>query len=702
MAGSVGGALAEGIERGMGLGFQIQDRERQAAQDKRRQEDADRQFGLDQQRYDQQMAADDRATQAERRKLLDDEHAELVSTVQGMLQAGQQVPPELAQRISANAASRREYRDKVLRPALAAERQQHLDTFARIQSGEIDPATLPGADLYRGLSLATGRTPEQIMDSVQGAQQVQQGFEAKNQGMLLEGVNKLFAPDLRAGVGSESPYGGEIVRKEIVHLLPAKDANGQLHPDKVMPVVRVYVRRQDAVGPAMEGGAIGYYDAPLTENRSTDPNDTVKVVDLANAFDYMGKLGSLAAVLQNPVMQAKLAEGAKEVGEQTKADVDAITALGYARLKPEDRMLMPLTEEQRAQAAQVKAGLAPKAKEDPAGLQRMNASLAEVDKALAEGRISPEQAENERTAIRTGARSGSGLAAITGKPAPKLFAGAKGITGKGGSAPAGAPGTAKLTGEPFLATLSPAEAAHVRAIVQGRADLKNLSGYKGGQREKYLMWARQYDPEFSEADYATGKATERAFTSGVEGRKIRSFNVALEHLDTLQKAADALKNGRVKAFNEIAQRVSRQFGVDAPVTFDGIKQVVATEVMAAIVQGAGTGAERREMSDKFDRANSPEQFLGMSGGLRELMGGQLKGLYQQYRSGGGQQDFRNFMTDAGTRASVAVGADLGPATGRGVNARAGGLPTTGPAGRATKAAVVSDDDNALINKYLRK
>ncbi len=76
MAGSVGGALAEGIERGMGLGFQIQDRERQAALDKRRQEDADRQFGLAQQRYDPQMArqtaADDRAAQAERRKRLDD------------------------------------------------------------------------------------------------------------------------------------------------------------------------------------------------------------------------------------------------------------------------------------------------------------------------------------------------------------------------------------------------------------------------------------------------------------------------------------------------------------------------------------------------------------------------------------------------------------------------------------------------------
>jgi hypothetical protein len=293
--------------------------------------------------------------------------------------------------------------------------------------------------------------------------------------------------------------------------------------------------------------------------------------------------------------------------------------------------------------------------------------------------------------LLSGAHSGPGMSYIeTGKLPEKAGKGAKGA---GLGAPAAPPGNAKLTGEPFLDTLSPAEAAHVRAIVQGRADLKNLSGYKGGQREKYLMWARQYDPEFSEADYATGKATERAFTTGVEGRKARSFNVALEHLVTLQKAADALKNGNVRAFNELSQRTARAFGHDAPVTFDGIKQIVADEVMAAIVQGAGTGAERREMADKFDRANSPEQFTGMSHGLRELLGGQLKGLHQQYKSGGGQQDFRNFLTEAGARASVAAGADLGPATGRGVNARAGGL---------LKAPVVSDADNALINKYLRK
>lgn len=690
MAGSVGGALAQGIERGMGLGFQIQDRERQAEMDKRRQAESDRQAQFQQQQYADQQARlvkqDERQAALDQGKLLDDEYADLLNTVTGMQQAGQQITPELQQRIAANAQARREYRSKVLAPRLAQERQGALDFFSRVQAGEIDPNTTTGRDLYRNLSLATGRTPEQLLEAAKGAQMVTQGMQSKNQGMTLQGVNLMLASELRAGVGEESPYGGEIVRKEIVHLLPAIGADGQEHPDKVMPVVRVYVRKPGMAGPAMDGGATGYYDAPLTENRSTDPNDTVKVVDLARAFDYMGQLGSLAAMLQDPRVQGKIEEGAREVGAQTKADVDAMTALGRAKLKPEDRLLAELTPEERKDAARVKAGLDPKAKEAPAGVQQLELRLAEIRAKVAAGDLSPAEGNRAELALVSGVRSAPGMdylkkGEIPVKPAKTGRA--AGLGGAGGASP-GAAGNAKLTGEAFLATLAPAEAAHVRAIVQGRADLKNLSGYKGGQREKYLMWARQYDPEFNEADYATGKATERAFTSGVEGRKIRSFNVALEHLDTLQKAADALKNGNVRAFNEISQRVGRAFGHDAPVTFDGIKQIVADEVMAAIVQGAGTGKERIEMADKFNRANSPEQFLGMSHGLRELMGGQLKGLYQQYKSGGGQQDFRNFMTEAGARASVAVGADLGPATGRGVNARSGG-PGLGGASRAPQA-----------------
>lgn len=432
MASSVGGALAEGIERGMGLGFQIQDRERQAEMDKRRQAESDRQAQFQQQQYADQQARlvkqDERQAALDQGKLLDDEYADLLNTVTGMQQAGQQITPELQQRIAANAQARREYRSKVLAPRLAQERQGALDFFSRVQAGEIDPNTATGRDLYRNLSLATGRTPEQLLEAAKGAQMATQGLQSKNQGMTLQGVNLMLASELRAGVGEESPYGGEIVRKEIVHLLPAIGADGQEHPDKVMPVVRVYVRKPGMAGPAMDGGATGYYDAPLTENRSTDPNDTVKVVDLARAFDYMGQLGSLAAMLQDPRVQGKIEEGAREVGAQTKADVDAMTALGRSRLKLEDRLYAELTGEERKDAARVKAGLDPKAKEAPAGVQQLELQLAEIRAKVAAGDLSPAEGKRAELALISGVRSAPGMDYLKKGEIP-----AKPVKGKGGA-----------------------------------------------------------------------------------------------------------------------------------------------------------------------------------------------------------------------------------------------------------------------------
>jgi len=431
MASSVGGALAQGIERGMGLGFQIQDRERQTALDQRQAAERDRAFGLQQQQYaDQQArqtAQDERQQMLDQGKLLDDEHTELQSAVAGALQSGQQLPPELQQRITQNMQARRDLRARRA-PELAQDRQKALDFFSGVQSGTVDVSATPGRDLYRHLSLATGRTPEQLLDAVQGAQMATQGLQSKNQGMTLQGVNKMLAAELRAGVGEESPYGGEIVRKEIVHLLPAQDANGQEHPDKVMPVVRVYVRKPGATGPAMENGAIGYYDAPLTENRSTDPNDTVKVVDLARAFDYMGQLGSLAAMLQDPRVQGKIEEGAKEVGEQTKADVEAMTALGRSKMKLEDRLYAELTDDERKQAARVRAGLDAKAKEAPAGVQTQDAKLAEIRGKVERGELTPAEGKRLEIAVIGGVRSATGQDYVIRGEIP-----AKPVKGKGGA-----------------------------------------------------------------------------------------------------------------------------------------------------------------------------------------------------------------------------------------------------------------------------
>lgn len=412
MAGSVGEALAQGIERGMGLGFQMQDRERADRRERAAEEERQRRATIEDQRHQDTQLRQERADQW---KLLNDQHGDLLAQVTAAQQAGQPVAPELASQINANATARRQHLETVLAPRLARDRQNSMDFISRLQSGEVDLDSVPGAELYRHLSLTTGRTPQQLQTAAMGAKQAMQGFETRNQQMTLQGVNQLLDADLRAGIGEPSPKGGEIVGKQIVQLLPAQDANGTAHPDKVIPVVRVYVR-QPGAGPAMENGATGYYDAPLTEDRSTGPDSLTKVIDLKRAFEYAGQMGTLAAMLQDPRMAAKLDEGAREVGQQTQADVDAMQALGRGKLKLDDLMWAQLTPEQRQQAAGVKYGLTAKAAPTAAGTQNMQARLAEIDAMEADGSITPEQADRMRTAQVSGVRSATGLDYVaTGK-----------------------------------------------------------------------------------------------------------------------------------------------------------------------------------------------------------------------------------------------------------------------------------------------
>lgn len=208
----------------------------------------------------------------------------------------------------------------------------------------------------------------------------------------------------------------------------------------------------------------------------------------------------------------------------------------------------------------------------------------------------------------------------------------------------------KLTGDEFLATLAPEDAKLVKRIASGLQDVKDLST-RGGHREKFIKLAGQYDPSYNSADYSTMKGVERAFTVGMEGRKVRSFNVALEHIETLDGLAAALKNGNVQKFNQVAQVLAEQTGRPAPTDFNAAKQIVADETIAALVAGGGALADREEAARVWSNLKSPDQLAGVSKVMKELMGGQLKGLHQQYKSGGGTKDFAGFLTAAGKKAS---------------------------------------------------
>ena len=314
--------LSRGIESGYGMARQAdldkQNREQTALQNER-QRQADMRAAEDitlwrdtEKRQQKRLDTADRAARVkEGIAAAEAEIADIEKTAAARQLQGMPVDPEDAKRYG------------TLRAQLKAERQESLDFFSRVETEQTDIGEATPKDLYLHWTRATGMLPEDVQKMPQHIADIQSGLETGNPGLQIKGVNGLLGPTyLRRGIGEPSPHGGTITRKEIVNLVPARGADGIDHPDKVFPIVRVYVQTDD--------GSEKYYDAPLTRNGTTEANDAIVPLDLKRGFDYMGQMGTLATAAQSPQIATKLAQGAQEAGPEAKKYLEDLTA----RTKP--------------------------------------------------------------------------------------------------------------------------------------------------------------------------------------------------------------------------------------------------------------------------------------------------------------------------------------------------------------------------------
>jgi hypothetical protein len=158
---------------------------------------------------------------------------------------------------------------------------------------------------------------------------------------------------------------------------------------------------------------------------------------------------------------------------------------------------------------------------------------------------------------------------------------------------------------------------------------------------------KAYDP----TAFATRQKTEKDFGTGKQGQQVKSFNVALTHLDQLGALIDAMGTGDVKLVNKIGNFVKTQLGTStAPTNFDAAKQIVGDEIVKAIIGAGGTGGDRDKAQSVLDKANSPKLLKGVIETYKGQMVGQLQGLEGQYTAAGGKQDFRNTFLSPNARA----------------------------------------------------
>lgn len=362
--GSVGGAVAQGLQSGFELGRRM-DADREAV--KQREFENARQTAQDERAQHAAELADTHnalAASRERLGMLATEGAGLAQQYGGDTT---KIPVDIANDYAGRAqAGRRAHEALINKLAPVAQdwKQSAEDDASKMATGQLNPLDpkYPPAQLVHTLT-ATSRRPiqdflpqgDQPAPVKQLVNDFQTGLQTNNEGLTLKALNGLFAPELKTGVGQPSPHGGVIVGKQIVKLLPAppegspqQDPNAppQESPNsgKVTPVLRVFVREgpdsQAGVGETKRmasveqqqygapPGATGHYDAPVTQNRSTDPNDPIAHISMEDAMNRIGQMQTLATAMDNPDFRAKVEQGIKAAGNAPDAFLQSLYAVG--------------------------------------------------------------------------------------------------------------------------------------------------------------------------------------------------------------------------------------------------------------------------------------------------------------------------------------------------------------------------------------
>ena len=148
------------------------------------------------------------------------------------------------------------------------------------------------------------------------------------------------------------------------------------------------------------------------------------------------------------------------------------------------------------------------------------------------------------------------------------------------------------------------------------------------------------NPDYDETSYFEKVKAVKDFGTGKQGDSVRSLNVSVQHLAALEDITKGLNNFDTKVINRFYNLIASEFGKSNITDFNAAKQVVADEVVKAVLgSGAGTGADREAFQAQFNAANSPKQLADVIATAKKLMGGQLSGLRQQYMDATGLNNF---------------------------------------------------------------
>ena len=182
-------------------------------------------------------------------------------------------------------------------------------------------------------------------------------------------------------------------------------------------------------------------------------------------------------------------------------------------------------------------------------------------------------------------------------------------------------------GDKFLARI-PSDSARqqIKDLAEYRINPQTFStripkGATQSQRQIMTGLAEQYaaakGEDYDQTQFTARNKAVTNFSGGPEARAIKSFNVLVDHLDVLKSATTALGNGDVQAFNSIKNTISSATGSPAPTDFNGVKSIVADELVIRrfLVAGLVALGDREKIDAAVRDANSPSNSTASFSGI---------------------------------------------------------------------------------------
>lgn len=237
-------------------------------------------------------------------------------------------------------------------------------------------------------------------------------------------------------------------------------------------------------------------------------------------------------------------------------------------------------------------------------------------------------------------------------------------------------GPEDLHGDEYLKAVPSSRASLIKGYADGRIAFPGSFSLRSPYWQKMVADITQYDPSFDAVNYSSRSATRKDFTSGKSAQAITSFNTAIGHLGTLDKAADALNNTSFPPANRIANAYKGATGDPRIVRFNTAKQAVADELTRAFRGTGGNVSDIKGWEESLSAANSPAQLHEAVKQAVDLLRSRIEAVGQQYRRGmGTTADVMDLLTPSArkTLASLPGGEDL---TGDKANMQVGGTKGT--------------------------